>query len=424
MSTILYFETLSGISGDMTIGALLDLLSPKEIEIFKSELSKINLDDEYKIEIKKDAKMGIVGTKFNVIIDKHTHEHEDNHTNAHNHENEHTHNHESEHTHTHDRNLADIENIIDNTGLSDKVKELSKAIFMQVALAESKVHGKPLSKVHFHEVGAIDSIVDIIGTAILIDMLKIDDIRCEKVHVGTGFVKCAHGIMPVPAPATVEILTGVPTFSKGIESELTTPTGAGIIKTLVKKFDKRPNIITLKVGYGLGTKDLPIANVLRVSICELVSPKLIDEELIMIETNIDDMSSEVYSYLFDKLFSLGALDVFTTPIGMKKNRPATLLSVLVSQDVEYEIERFIFTETTTFGVRKSIVNRSKLDRKVRKIETEFGQVSVKIGYLDGEVIKIVPEYEEVKKIASANFIPFARVYSKIQAVIEEMKIWN
>lgn len=407
MSKILFFEPQSGISGDMTIGALLDLLDDSKIDEFRKQIMLLNLNDEFDIDIKKEAKMGIVGTKFDVLI-KHHHHHEHEH-------------HDEHHHHHHDsRNLNDIEKIIDGSLLSDNVKSLAKSIFMKVAVAEAKIHGKTINEVHFHEVGAIDSIVDIVGTAILIDILGIDDIRCEKVHTGTGFVKCAHGLMPVPAPATQEILIGVPTYSKGIESELVTPTGASILKTLVKDFAKKPEMIVSKVGYGLGTKDLEIANVLRVSIAETVSNKVFsdtsEEELFLLETNIDDMSSEVYSYIFDKLFSLNALDVYTTSISMKKNRPAILLSVLVKEENVFDVEKFIFKETTTFGIRKTKFNRTALKREFKKIDTKYGEVTVKVGILDNEVIKVMPEYEDVKRISLEKNIPFHTLYLDIQSI--------
>jgi len=251
MSRILYFDCLSGISGDMTIGALLDLGIDQES--FLEELNKIGIDG-YELEIKKGQKNGITGTDFDVIIKhNHHHAHSDNHTHEHHHHHHHKH-----------RNLADIEEIIDNSSLKASVKDLSKRIFKLVAEAEAKIHNKSLAEVHFHEVGAIDSIVDIVGAAICIDLLDIDEIYSAPLHLGTGFVKCAHGNIPVPAPATLEILAGVPVYSKGIESELVTPTGAAIIKTLAKEFKPLPEMSIEKVGYGLGKKDLEITNVLRV----------------------------------------------------------------------------------------------------------------------------------------------------------------
>jgi len=264
MSKILYFDCLSGISGDMTIGALLDLGIDQEL--FLEELKKIDIDG-YELGIKKNQKNGITGTDFDVIIKNH---HNPNHSESNHHEHNHDHhqhsdNHTHEHSHHHHhRNLADIEEIIDNSRLKDNVKNLSKKIFRLVAQAEAKIHNKSLAEVHFHEVGAIDSIVDIVGAAICIDLLEVDEIYSAPLHLGTGFVKCAHGNIPVPAPATLEILKDVPVYSKGVKSELVTPTGAAIIKTLAKEFKSLPEISIEQIGYGLGKKDLEIANVLRV----------------------------------------------------------------------------------------------------------------------------------------------------------------
>lgn len=242
---ILYFDCLSGISGDMTIGALLDLGIDKDL--FKRELEKLNIDG-YKIEIKQNQKNGITGTDFYVHLDHHHHHEDDN---------------DGHHHHDH-RNLYDIEKIIDESNLKENVKEMSKKIFRFVAEAEAKIHGKSIDEVHFHEVGAIDSIVDIIGVSICIDMLDVDKIYASSLHLGTGFVHCAHGNIPVPAPATLEILRGLPVYSTGIRSELITPTGAAIIKALADDFIPFPEMIIDTIGYGLGKKDLEITNVLRV----------------------------------------------------------------------------------------------------------------------------------------------------------------
>ena len=283
---ILYFDCLSGISGDMTIAALLDLGIDRDK--FLEELEKINIDG-YRIEISKGQKNGITGTDFNVILDveeehchshdEHNHSHDGHHHDHHghshgDHSHEHEHNHEHSHGHNHEhhshdhvhRNLHDIEHIIDGSDLNENVKSLSKKIFGYVAKSEAKIHDKPIEEVHFHEVGAVDSIVDIIGAAICIDMLNVDEIYSSPLHIGTGFVNCAHGRIPVPAPATLDILKGIPVYSKGIRSELVTPTGAAIIKAIAKDFIPTPEMVIDEIGYGLGKKDLEITNVLRVNL--------------------------------------------------------------------------------------------------------------------------------------------------------------
>ncbi len=267
---ILYFDCFSGISGDMTIGALLDLGIDQSL--FLAELSKIHLD-EYDVEIKKGLKKGISGTDFTVHLHTHEHHHEEeqhnyehNHEHDHHHEkHEHEHHHaEKSHDHSHTRNLSDIYTIIENSDLSEYVKVASKNIFFIVAEAEAKIHAKAIDEVHFHEVGAVDSIVDIIGAAICVEMLKIDEIQCSEINLGSGFVHCEHGIFPVPAPATLEILKGVPVYSKNAKKELTTPTGAAILKALCSEFGSSPEFIIEKIGYGLGKRDMETPNVLRV----------------------------------------------------------------------------------------------------------------------------------------------------------------
>lgn len=266
MKNTLYLECLSGISGDMTIGALLDLGA--DVNKFKEELKKIDLQG-YELKIQKKDKNGIFGTKFDVILttDIHDRDHpHDHHHHDHDHDHHHDHNQNHDHDHHDHRSLTTIKGLIERASFSDQVKKMSISMFQAIAEAEAKIHNTSLDQVHFHEVGAVDAIVDIVGTCILIEMLEIDEVIISPLHVGTGFVKCAHGKIPVPAPATLEILKGIPIYSKGIRSELVTPTGAAIAKVLGKSFEERPMMETLSIGYGLGTKDLEISNVLRASL--------------------------------------------------------------------------------------------------------------------------------------------------------------
>ena len=425
---ILYFDCFSGISGDMTIGALLDLGIDQNL--FLAELSKINLD-EFEVEIKKGLKNGISGTDFTVHLHTHEHTHEEEHHHDHEHEHhhaEHEHNHSHGHEHTHEhhhdekphnhahtRNLSDIYNIIDHSELSEYVKTASKKIFLIVAEAEAKIHAKTIDEVHFHEVGAVDSIVDIIGTAICVEMLKIDEIQCSEINLGSGFVHCEHGVFPVPAPATLEILTGVPVYSKNAKKELTTPTGAAILKALCSEFGSSPEFVVEKIGYGLGKRDMETPNVLRV----IIGKKKSISTLTMLETNIDNMNPEIYSYLFPKLLENGALDVFTTPIMMKKNRPANILSVLCKEETAELVEAILFTETTTLGIRKYNVERNELERKFEKISTVHGEINLKIATKNGSVIKFTPEYEDCNRIAMQTGIPLIQIYN--EAVVEGQK---
>jgi uncharacterized protein (TIGR00299 family) protein len=427
---ILYFDCFSGISGDMTIGALLDLGIDQNL--FLAELSKINLD-EFNVEIRKGLKKGISGTDFTVHLHTHEHSHEEEHHHDHGHEHEHhhdehEHNHSHGHEHTHEhhpaekphnhahtRNLADIYTIIDNSELSEYVKTASKKIFLIVAEAEAKIHAKTIDEVHFHEVGAVDSIVDIIGAAICVEMLKIDEIQCSEINLGSGFVHCEHGIFPVPAPATLEILKGVPVYSKNAKKELTTPTGAAILKALCSEFGSSPDFIIEKIGYGLGKRDMETPNVLRV----IIGEKKSISTLTMLETNIDNMNPEIYSYLFPKLLENGALDVFTTPIVMKKNRPANILSVLCKEENAAQMEAILFTETTTLGIRKYNVERNELERRIEKIYTTHGEINLKIASKNGAIIKFSPEYEDCNRIATEKSIPLIQIYN--EALVEGQK---
>ncbi len=398
MKKILYIDLVSGISGDMTVGALIDLLDENEIQRFKYELATLDLDDEFEVEITRKDKFGIFGNKFNVIIKN-----------------------EEKGSEHHARNLNDIVEIIDNSKISKKAKDMSKNIFTEIAKAEAKIHNKTIDEVHFHEVGAIDSIVDIVSVAILIDVLGITDIRAKEVKVGTGFMDCAHGKMPIPAPATLELLTGLPMVSTNIETELVTPTGAAILKCLVTKFGEKPDMHVLKIGYGVGTKDLNIPNILRLYIAETEDSSY-TEDMVLFETNIDDMSSEVYSYLFDMLFSIGVNDVYTTNIGMKKNRPGIMISVLANREIEAQVEEVLFKETTTFGIRKSEISRVGLERQMTRVLTSYGEVRIKIGKFKGEIIKITPEYEDVKNIANRHCVPFFEVYNETLVRIKEIDL--
>ncbi|MCM1991389.1 nickel pincer cofactor biosynthesis protein LarC [Oceanirhabdus seepicola] len=395
---VLYVDCLSGISGDMTIGMLLDLGLDKDK--FIEDLNKLNIS-EYKINIEKGQKNGITGTNFNVILNEsHTYNNEDEAEQIYEHQ--HTHNHE------HCRGIKEIFKIIDESKLNKEVKTLSKKIFNEVAKAEATVHNEDIDKVHFHEVGAVDSIVDIVGTAILIDMLKVDKIISSPIHIGTGFVKCQHGKIPVPAPATLEILKGIPVYSKGIRSELVTPTGAAIVKVLVDEFKYVDNMIIDKIGYGLGDRDLEIANLLR----GVILKRKLDESLIMLECNIDDMNPEIYSYLIPKALEKGAKDIFLTNIVMKKNRPGIKINLLCDEDKSEIFEKLLFEETTTLGLRKTKVDKVKLKSKFQKVSTIYGDVTIKICYNNSEIIKYAPEYEECRMLAEKNSVPIRKVFEE------------
>ncbi|MCB2293137.1 nickel pincer cofactor biosynthesis protein LarC [Clostridium algoriphilum] len=424
---ILYYDCFSGISGDMNLGALLDLGIDKKYLI--DELIKLNLDG-YEIKVSRGIRKGIEGTKVDVVLLDHQHDegvphHEHNHD-----EDEAAHFHEDDnHSNHQHRNLKDIKEIVEVSDLSLKVKELSMKMFMKIALAESKVHGKPLYEIHFHEVGAVDSIVDIVGAAICLDYLSVDKIMSSSVELGGGFVKCAHGLIPVPAPATVEILKGIPVKLGAVLFETTTPTGAAILAANVVEFKDNNNFIINKIGYGIGNRDTEIPNVLRVMLVEqenkevkyinklegVYKAKDVNEIFEhIIECNIDDMNSELYEFIIDKLFNEGALDVYLTPIIMKKGRPSIKVSVLCKDEKVDKIKEILFRETTTFGIRSFNVNKTKLQRKFIKVSTSYGEVTVKEAYYKGEKIKSKLEYEECKKIAQSLGFPISKVYNQLK----------
>ena len=391
---ILYFDCSSGISGNMTIGALLEIINDENYLL--NELKKLNIDG-YEIKISKKVKNGITGTYVDVLLEhEHHHKHKE-----HNHENEHTHHHEH-------RNLSDVNKIIDNSTLNEEVKKLAKKIFLRVAKAESKVHNKPLEEVHFHEVGAIDSIIDIVGTAILINKINPDKIVSSTVNDGYGFIECAHGKMAVPVPATSEIFSNSNVKFRQIEidTELVTPTGAAIIAELATDFMPLPEMQVEKIGWGSGSKDLQIPNVLKVYYGNIEDEK---DDIVVMETNIDDCGGEILGYTQELLFKNGALDVFFTPIFMKKNRPGYRMSITCKEEDKLKLQNIIFRETTTIGIRYRKEHRAVLKREIIEIETKYGKIKAKKVINNGEEY-IYPEYEEIKKIAEKNNIPLKKLY--------------
>ena len=397
----IYLDCISGISGNMFLGACIQAGVPTNYLI--QELKKLSLPDDYQIEISDINKNGIaavyVDVKFEEAHEHHNHEHDE----------EHHHHHEEHHHH---RNMADIRKIIESSTLSVKVKNTALSIFEKLAEAEGKVHNRPAEEVNFHEVGAVDSIVDIVGCAICIDYMEIEKVFVSKVNVGSGFVNCAHGLMPVPAPATAELLKGYITYHNSIEKELTTPTGAAIIATLAEYSDNQPVDFTIeKIAYGAGTHELKIPNVLRIYLGEYKGNK--ERQLMLLEANIDDMNPQIYGYLYDKLLESGALDVWTTPIYMKKNRPANMLTVLVDENHEEVCTKIIFEETTTIGLRLINVDRRiEAVRRMSRVETEYGEVRCKVSAYDGKIISITPEYEDCRRLAENKKVPFKAVWQE------------
>jgi len=390
---ILYYDCFSGISGDMHLGAMIDLgVDPDHLI---AELKALNLEG-YEIRISTDQRKGISGTRVDVVL------HSDI---------------DSQH-----RNLDDISRIINEAELDQAVKNRSIMMFTKLAEAEAKIHGKKIDEVHFHEVGAVDSIVDIVGAAICLEYLKPDRIMASEVELGGGFVKCTHGTFPVPAPATAEILKGVPVKTGAVQFESTTPTGALILACNVDEFGSMKRLKIQKTAYGIGQADLDIPNVLRVFLAEGISEDKDSTELEkawILECNIDDMNPEMYGFVMDTLFDLGADDVFLTPISMKKARPASKLSVLCTEEMKESMIESLLTQTTTLGVRSYQVEKTMLQREFSKLQTSYGEVTIKTGIFKGEKLKYKPEYEDCVRLAREHGIPVNQIYQEISGLLNK-----
>lgn len=419
---IAYLDCFSGISGDMFLGALID--AGVAHEIFEQTVKV--LDVGATVEISRVNRSGITATKVDVMVNgerdsprvgragvsghhNNTHHHAHGHTHSH----QHSHDHHDDHSHHHGRGLVEIREIISKAGLSESVKKNALAIFERLGTAEAKIHNIPLEQIHFHEVGAVDALVDITCAAVGAEALGVDEMICSPLNVGGGTVICAHGTFPVPAPATVELLTGVPVFSSGLQAELVTPTGAAIVRTLATRFASFPEMKIERAGYGAGTRDFPAhANVLRITIGDAPSELAANtsqETISVLEANLDDLNPQVFGYVMDRLLEAGALDVFGTPAQMKKNRPGTLLSVLVKPDDADKLAQIIFAETTTLGVRRREEKRHALARKWQTVSTRFGDVRIKIASLNGTVSSYAPEYEDCRRIAAEHRVPLKLV---------------
>ena len=429
----LYFDCFSGISGDMCLGALIDLGA--DFEWFRNELRKLNLDG-WEIKLEKVVKNGITASYVKVSVESeydksydhskshdHTHGHSHDKSSDHSHDHSHEHSHEHSHDvghdhthgHTHNRNFTDIKRIIYESSISEAAKVISVDIFKQIAEAEAKVHNSTPEEVHFHEVGAVDSIIDIVGVGILIDHLKIDKIVSSVVNDGHGFTNCQHGMIPIPVPAVCEI------FSKNkvkwkqvdIDKELVTPTGAAIISELAESYGLIPEMEVEKTGYGAGTRNLKIPNVLRVY---LGKEKKREERITILETNIDDSTPEILGYAMNKLLSEGAKDVYFTNIQMKKNRPGVKLSVLCVNEDKAKMEKIIFSETSSIGIRSCEMDRSCLERGEKTVKTKWGEVRVKtIKFEDKE--KVSAEYESARELAENKNIPLQQIYAELETIV-------
>ncbi len=453
----LYVEPFAGISGNMLLGALLDAGVP--FAFLQEEFAKLHLGN-YELVHKSVNKCGIQAQYFNVVLPEeqehehahdgdqvnehhhdhahdhawmhahgiaHSHDHEPvleekpcgcdhHHNHEHNHDQEHHREHHTHHHHHEHRNLHDIEEILDHSDLPKEVIAKAKEVFLVIAKAEAKVHGSTVEEIHFHEVGAIDTIIDVVGNILALQYLGIEKVFTTPVNTGFGFVECAHGQMPVPTPATAELLQGIPNYRGTVEKEMTTPTGAALLKVLASPVKEVPDGFSGEtIGYGAGTRDVEIPNVLRVTMGlwnETVgngNSGSAVERLLFLECNLDDLNPEIMPYVLEKLLAAGALDAWLQPVIMKKGRPAQTLKVLCSPEQRQVMEQIMFTQTTTLGVRAYYVERTALERRWKTVQTPWGEVRVKEGLLDGKVVNAVPEFEDCKKIAEANGVPLKAV---------------
>ena len=415
----IYLDCFSGLSGNMLLGAFLAAGMP--LETLEAELRRLPIAPEFRLKVSSVKKNGIAATYVDVELLGATHwhccEHGGGDDHAHEHSCEHDHGHANEgavpaHEHSHEhhhRTMHDVRTILERSSLSAEVKEMSLKIFGVLAQAEGKVHGVRPEDVHFHEVGAVDSIVDIVGTAICLDYLEIEKIFVSRVNTGSGTVHTQHGRMMVPAPATAELLRLFPTYHEGAVKELTTPTGAAVLAALAEFSDHVPtDLLTECIAYGAGTWDLELPNVVRLYIGECKGGG--KRDLSLIETNIDDMDAQLFGYVSERLFALGALDVWTTPIYMKKNRPAHMLSVLVEEDKRAQCLSLLFSETTSIGMRVLHVDeRVEAVRHTALVDTPHGKVRCKVSAYGGKIVSLSPEYEDCREIAAREGIPLKRV---------------
>jgi uncharacterized protein (TIGR00299 family) protein len=385
-----YFDCFSGISGDMTLGALVD--AGCRLELLRDGLNGLQVPG-WSLSSEKVWKNGMSATFIGVTTEDQTKH----------------------------RSLSAILEILDKSQLSDTVRKNAAAIFRGLGEAEASVHDVPLEKIHFHEVGAVDAIVDIVGACIGFEALGIRKFACSPVNVGGGTAKMAHGVLPVPAPATAKLLQGKPTYSNGVQRELVTPTGAAIVATLCDQFGPQPPMSVSAIGYGAGSEDLEgQPNVLRIMLGETAEKVVLgfDEEISVIEANLDDMNPQIYGYFLEKALAAGALDVYTTPVQMKKNRPGTLLTLLCKPQDANALMSLVFAETTTFGARTYSAQRRTLPRESVNVHTKFGDVRIKLSRVNGSIRHVAPEYEDCRKLATEKNVPLHQVIDEAVRAFE------
>ena len=395
---IAYLDCFSGASGDMINGALLDAGVP--IETLRQELQKLPFE-HFEIRTEKVMRCGISATRFEVLdqeeADHHPEKNEEGNP--------------AHHHHSH-RHLKDLEEMIDHSALQEELKEKARQVFRLIAVAEAKIHQMPVEEVHFHEVGAVDTIIDVVGALVGFQILGIGKVLCSPINVGTGTVVFSHGTFPVPAPATVEILRGVPIYSTDSQAELVTPTGAAIVTALASGYGEMPAMRVERIGYGAGFRDLRRPNVLRLLLGQTEAEE--DQDRIcVLETCLDDQNPQLTAYLAEELFGQGALDVYLTPIIMKKGRPGVQCTVLCEAEKQESLLSLLFRESTTIGVRTRWERRRILRREVKTVPTPYGPVQAKFSFLGDEMVNVLPEFEDMKKMAGETGIPLKNLYKEI-----------
>ncbi len=379
---VLYFDLIGGASGDMILGAMVD--AGLSIDKLKELLAGLNLN-EFDIQAKTVDKNGFCATKVDVLVTEQPPE----------------------------RHIKEIKDIIQKSSLPQTVQNRALQIFKRIAGTEATIHNKSVDQVHLHELGGTDTIIDITGTLLALEYLEISKIYASPVPLGKGFIKGAHGQIPLPAPATVALLKGIPVYGKDIDTELVTPTGAALLAELVDDFGPAPPLVLETVGYGAGGRDLPIPNLLRVLIGEIAQVESATlDRLAVLETNLDDLNPEIYPYVIESLFSAGALDVTLSPIQMKKNRPGTQIQVLCEPSDIDTMRSILFRETTTLGIKQILVDRYALPRTIQEVETPYGKIRVKIAEINPDLKKISPEYEDCRKAAQKLGIPITQIYQE------------
>ena len=421
----LYLECAMGAAGDMLMAALLELIPDKQA--FIDQMNGLGLPGVH-VAAEPSVKCGITGTHMQVTVDgeeeesedvheHHPHDHEHPHDHDHHHEHEHHHHdHDHEHHHHH-ASAADIDAVIEGLSVSDQVKKDAKAVYALIAEAESKVHGRPVSEIHFHEVGTMDAVADVVGVCLLMELIGAEQIAASPVHVGSGHVRCMHGILPVPAPATALILTGVPTYGGQVQGELCTPTGAALLKHFVSRFGDRPVMIAEAIGYGMGKKDFERANCVRAFLGESAGER---EAVTKLECNLDDMTGEEIGFAMVRLFQAGALDVYTQAIGMKKSRPGVLLSVICLPEDADHLAAEMMKHTSTLGIRRQDMSRYVLARRMETVETSYGPVRVKVASGMG-VEKAKAEYDDLAALAEKHGATLNAVRKAADAAIPRQK---